>query len=194
MDVNLDGYIEYKATKIGSRGNFPIARLPDKISGYCVSAIFLIALFTFLACMFFGTHINDSFNSFVSVLVTACPCALDLATPLATVLGLCAKKRILIKTSAIIEQVPKIDTIVFDKTGNFTYGDLKVSKIFNNSSYAKIELLELIASLESKSSHPISKSFMNLSIENDLILKEVTKSEILEVVGIKGKFSIKRFI
>ena len=174
--INIDGYIEYKAEKIGPESTIseivrlvveatstkaPIQRLADKVSGYFVPSIMIIAFITFIVYLIIGNPFNESIISFVTILVVACPCALGLATPLAIVVseGNSAKKGILIKTSETLENVNKIDTIVFDKTGTLTYGNLKISKINNYSKYKDDELLSFISSLENNSSHPIANAF-----------------------------------
>ena len=176
--INHDGVIEYQAEKIGkdsmiseivrlvveaTNTKAPIARLADKVSGYFVPSILIIAIFTFMIHLLLGSPFHDSFNAFVTILVVACPCALGLATPLAIVVseGICAKNGILVKTSETLENAHKVDTIVFDKTGTLTYGNLKVSKIFNYSDYQKDELIKIVASIESKSTHPIARAFTN---------------------------------
>ena len=174
--INIDGYIEYKAEKIGPESTIseivrlvveatstkaPIQRLADKVSGYFVPSIMIIAFITFIVYLIIGNPFNESIISFVTILVVACPCALGLATPLAIVVseGNSAKKGILIKTSETLENINKIDTIIFDKTGTLTYGNLKISKINNYSKYKDSELLSIIASLENNSSHPIANAF-----------------------------------
>lgn len=96
-----------------------MARLADKISGYFVPAIFIIAILSFALNFIIKQNITTAILALVSVLVVACPCALGLATPLAMVvsIGRCSKKGILVKSSEILEAISKIDTIVFDKTG-----------------------------------------------------------------------------
>lgn len=174
--INIDGLLEYKAEKIGPESTIseivrlvveaistkaPIGRLADKVSGYFVPGIMIIATITFISYLLLGYSFNEAIISFVTVLVVACPCALGLATPLAIVAseGTCAKKGILIKTSETLENVNKIDTIIFDKTGTLTYGNLKISKINNYSKYKNNELLTIIASLENNSTHPIANTF-----------------------------------
>ncbi len=174
--INLDGYIEYKATRIGKNSTIseivhlvseavntkpPISRLADKICGYFVPSIMLIALLTLLGYIMLHAPFNECILSFITVLVVACPCALGLATPLAVVvsMGMSAKKGILIKNSTILEMANQIDTIVFDKTGTLTYGNLKISKVFNYSKLSDKKLIELVSAMENNSSHPISKAF-----------------------------------
>ena len=194
---NLDGFIEYKALKIGKDSTIseivklvveatntkaPISKIADQVSGVFVPGIMLIAIFTFFIYLFLGFSISTSLIHFVTVLVVACPCALGLATPLAIVIseGMCAKNGILVKTSEVLENAHKVDTIVFDKTGTLTYGTLKISQIYNNSSYDENTLLQIVSSLESKSTHPIAKAFKTSS------LLEVTNYKTLEGIGIFG--------
>lgn len=174
--LNYDGYFEYKAEHIGKDSTIsgivklvvtaintkpPITKIADKVCSYFVPVIMIIALITLIGYLLLGFEISTSVIHFVNVLVVACPCALGLATPLAIVIseGKCAQQGILVKTSSILENASKIDTIVFDKTGTLTYGDLKISEIINYSHYNKKELITLIASLEENSNHPIAKAF-----------------------------------
>ena len=174
--INIDGYIEYKAEKIGPDSTIseivrlvkeatntkaPIQRLADKVSSIFVPGIMIIALLTLIIYLIIGKSFNDSIIPFVTVLVVACPCALGLATPLAIVVseGSSAKEGILIKTSETLENANKIDTIIFDKTGTLTYGNLKISKLYNYSKYKDNELLKLVSSLENNSTHPIATAF-----------------------------------
>ncbi len=207
--MNLDGYIEYKAEKIGkdstiseivrlvveaTNSKAPIGKLADKISGYFVPGIFLISMVTFILSLLFGASLSTSINSFVSVLVVACPCALGLATPLAIVVseGLCAKKGILVKSSAVLENAHKVDTIVFDKTGTLTYGNLKVSKIFNYSKYTNHELMQKVSSLEEKTTHPIGSAFHSYAQEYHLKNYEVENFKALPGMGLQGSINHKR--
>ena len=169
---NYDGYIEYRAEKIGKESTIseivklvveasntkaPIAKMADKVSSYFVPIVILLAIVTFIAYLVLGYSFADALIVFVTILVVACPCSLGLATPLAIVVaeGLCANNGILVKKSEILENAQKIDTIVFDKTGTLTYGTLKISTIKNFSNLSDKELLQLVGSIESKSTHPI---------------------------------------
>ena len=195
--INYDGYLEYKAEKIGKESTIsqivqlvveatntkaPIAKIADKVSGYFVPAVILIAIITVIGYILLGFEINQAINAFVSILVVACPCALGLATPLAIVVseGICANNGILVKKSEVLETAEKIDTIVFDKTGTLTYGKLKISKIINYSKLSEKELIEIVASLEAKSTHPIAKAF------EEFEKVEVKEFENISGYGIKG--------
>lgn len=197
--LNIDGSVLYEAKAIGKNSTIseivrlvvdasntkaPIARFADKVSGYFVPSIILIAVLTFIGYLFLGKSINDSLVHFVNVLVVSCPCALGLATPLAIVVseGVCAKNGILVKSSETLENSYKVDAICFDKTGTLTYGNLKVNKVNNYSSYKESELKVIISSLESKSSHPIAGAFKN----DKLKLKEVKNYKNIDGVGLEG--------
>lgn len=198
--INYDGYIEYKAVNIGKDSSIshivdlvveatntkpPIARIADKISGVFVPTIFIIALISFIVNIFVTKEISEAIISLVSVLVVACPCALGLATPLAMVvaLGNGAKKGIVIKTSESLEQINKIDTIIMDKTGTITKGELEITnKYFIKDEEKNVKLLK---SLELKSNHPLAKS-ISKNIDQQF---EVEEFEEIVGKGIKGKIN-----
>ena len=196
--LNIDGYIEYKAEKIGKNSTIseivrlvveatntksPISKLADKVSGIFVPLVMLIATITLISYLLLGYNLNVSLTRFVTVLVISCPCALGLATPLAVVvaMGITARNGILIKTSEVLEAINKVDTIVFDKTGTLTYGNLKISKLCNYSNYNNSKLLNIVSSIESKSNHPIASAFKT----NDK-LQKVTNFKNIDGIGLKG--------
>ncbi len=200
--INYDGYIEYKAEKIGKDSSIsnivnlvveatntkaPIARIADVISGYFVPAIFVISIISFVLNLIIIKDITEAVISLVSVLVVACPCALGLATPLAMVIsiGRYSKKGILIKSSESIEALNKIDTIVFDKTGTLTTGKLTIidSKIEKENMFA-------LKSLEKNSNHPIAKSIVGQE-KGDLY--PVTNFTDVPGLGIKGIINQKEY-
>lgn len=201
--INLDGYILYKALKIGKQSTIseivklvieatntkaPIAHLADKVSLYFVPTIVAISILTFFLSLLLNLSFSDSLTSFVNVLVVACPCALGLATPLAMVIsvGMCAKQGILIKQSKTLEQAHKINTIVFDKTGTLTYGNMRIEKILLFDKYSETEVLKYAASLENHSSHPISKAFIEEAKFKKISLQNVTNFKSLPGIGLSG--------
>ena len=205
--LNYDGYIEYQAEKIGkdstiseivklvieaSNTKAPIAKIADKVSGYFVPSVIILAIITFLSYLLIGQGIENAITSFVTVLVVACPCSLGLATPLAIVVseGLCASNGILVKKSEILEYAQKVKTIVFDKTGTLTYGKLKIAEILNYSKMSNQELLQIVGSLESKSTHPISKAFTD-NLEQILPVQDFKS---IAGYGIIGKVQNKNII
>ena len=204
--LNIDGYIEYKAERIGAHSTIseivrlvveatntkaPISKIADKFCGIFVPSIMLISLITLIAYLLLGASINIALTHFVTVLVVACPCALGLATPLAIVVseGLCAKNGILVKKSETLENAHKIDTIVFDKTGTLTYGKLSMSKIYNYSDYSEKELIKIVSSIENKSTHPIASAFK----KNDCKLLEVKDFENIPGLGVTASIGKKKY-
>ena len=209
--LNYDGYIEYKAERIGkestvseivklvveaSNTKAPIAKVADKVSGYFVPFVIAIAILTFVIYLAIGQSFETAITTFVTILVVACPCSLGLATPLAIIVseGLCATNGILIKKSEILENAQKTNTIVFDKTGTLTYGKLKISDVINYSSMTDDCLLQIVGSIESKGTHPIGKAFVDYLEENKLEKLEVKEFGNVSGYGIIGKVNNQRFI
>ena len=210
--INYDGYLEYEAEKIGrdstisqivklvveaSNTKAPIARVADKVSGYFVPIVILIAIVSFIAYLVLGFDIGEALTTFVTILVVACPCALGLATPLAIVVseGKCAKNGILVKKSEILENARNINTIVFDKTGTLTYGKLKISKVLNYSSNLnEEEILRIAGSIEARSTHPIAKAFEEYLKEKKLGKYNVENFKNLSGLGITGKVEGKEYL
>ena len=202
--INYDGYIEYEAEKIGKESTIseivrlvieatntkaPIAKVADTISGYFVPAVILIAIITFIAYLILGNTVSIAINAFVTILVVACPCSLGLATPLAIVIseGVCANNGILVKKSEILENAEKTTTVVFDKTGTLTYGKLKIAQIINYSKMPEKELMQIVGSLEKKSTHPIGKAFEDYLNENKIETLDVKDFKDVNGYGIIGK-------
>ena len=199
--INYDGYIEYRAEKIGRDSSIsnivkmvveatntkaPIARIADKISGYFVPTIFIIALLSFVLNFVITKDINGSILALVSVLVVACPCALGLATPLAMVvaIGNCSRKGILVNSSETLEAINKVDTIVFDKTGTLTTGKMSIADgVYNEVT------LKILKSLEKNSNHPLAKSIYT----NEKDIFEVKDFEEVPGLGVKGIINGKQY-
>ncbi len=209
--INYDGYIEYRAERIGkdstiseivrlvveaSNTKAPISKIADTVSGYFVPTVAVIAIIVFIIYLILGFGFTESLVTFVTILVVACPCSLGLATPLAIVVseGKCAINGILIKKSEILENAQKVNTIVFDKTGTLTYGKLKISKIKNYSDINDTQLLQIVGSIESKSTHPIGKAFIDYLEEHNLKKIEVKEFENVAGFGVIGKVNNNRYI
>ena len=209
--INYDGYIEYKAEKIGkesaiseivklvveaSNTKAPIAKIADTVSGYFVPIVIAISILTFIIYLILGYGFENALITFVTVLVVACPCSLGLATPLAIVVseGKCASNGILIKKSEILENAQKVNTIVFDKTGTLTYGTLKIAEIKNYSNMSNQKLLHLVGSIESKSTHPIGKAFTDYLKDNKLVTLQVKEFGNVSGFGIIGRIDEQKFI
>ncbi len=209
--INYDGYLEYEAERIGKESTIseivravveasntkaPIAKVADTVSGYFVPAVIIISIITFIVYLLIGQNFSTALTTFVTILVVACPCSLGLATPLAIVVseGLCASNGILVKKSEILENAQKIDTIVFDKTGTLTYGKLKIAEIKNYSDMEEKELLQIVGSIESKSTHPIGKAFENYLEENKINKLTVKEFENIAGLGIVGTIKDNKII
>lgn len=208
--INFEGTIKYKAEKIGKESTVseivrmvveatntkaPIAKIADTISSYFVPVIIVIAVLSFITWFIISKNFSTSINIFVSILVVACPCSLGLATPLAIVIssGLCSKKGILVKTSEALENAHKLKTIVFDKTGTLTQGKLTVSKIFNYSELSVDNILQIAASIENKSEHPIAKAIVNIAQEKNLQLLNVIEFKAIPGLGVYSKIGNDEF-
>ena len=195
--INYDGYIEYEAERIGKDSSIshivdlvvdatntkaPIAKFADKISGVFVPVIFVIAVIAFILNWVITKDINLALNALVSVLVVACPCALGLATPLAMVvaLGNGTRKGIVIKTSEALEGLNNIDTVIMDKTGTITKGEMVIADVYFVN--MQEDNLKFLRSLEKKSNHPLAKSVAKE--ENNPL--DVTEFSEIAGRGIKG--------
>ena len=209
--INYDGYIEYKAEKIGKESTIseivravieasntkaPIAKIADTVSGYFVPAVIIIAIITFIAYIIMGYPFSESLIRFVTILVVACPCSLGLATPLAIVIaeGICAKNGILVKKSEILENARKTNTIIFDKTGTLTHGKLQITEIKNYSNIEKNKLLQLVGSIESKTTHPIGMAFEKYLEENNIPKLQVKEFGNITGLGLVGKVENQKLI
>ncbi|MCX6807858.1 MAG: heavy metal translocating P-type ATPase [Patescibacteria group bacterium] len=209
--INTTGSFTFKATEIGSETVFanivrmveeaqgskaPIQALADKISSIFVPAILGIAVLAFITWLIIGsqylgfsTAFPFALVSFVSVLVIACPCALGLATPTAIIVGVGkgASQGILIKDAATLEKLHKVTAVVFDKTGTITKGKPELTSVVSKSDMAEQELVSILASLESRSEHPIASAIISYAEKNDIQIKSVQDFKVIEGKGIKGK-------
>lgn len=202
--INYEGTIQYRAEKIGKESTVseivklvaqatstkaPIAKIADKISGYFVPTVLVIAIIIFGIWLIISKDFFVAINIFVSILVVACPCSLGLATPLAIVIasGNASRKGILVKSSETLENAHKVKTICFDKTGTLTKGTLTVSGMYNYSNKDEKELLKDIASLENKSEHPIARAIVNKAQEDNIRLIDVKDFKAIPGFGIEGK-------
>jgi Cu+-exporting ATPase len=175
--INKNGLIKFKATKVGSDtalaqivklvedaqgSKAPIAQMADVVSGYFVPIVFAIAILSALAWYISGQGEVFALTIFISVLVIACPCALGLATPTAIMVGTGkgAENGVLIKGGEALESTHKIQTIVFDKTGTITEGRPEVTDIITTGITEKEKLLQLAASAEKGSEHPLGEAIV----------------------------------
>jgi Cu+-exporting ATPase len=185
--LNKNGMIRFQATKVGSDTALaqiirlveeaqgtkaPIAQLADIVSGYFVPIVFGIAAVAFLAWLLAGESLGFSLTIFIAIMVIACPCALGLATPTAIMVGTGkgAEYGILIKGGEALETTHKINTIVFDKTGTLTAGKPEVTDIITVNGTERNRLLQLAASAEKGSEHPLGEAIVGAAEREGLVL------------------------
>ena len=207
--INQDGILYIKATKIGkdtflahivqlveeAQGTkVPIQKLADKITSIFVPAVLVITLLTFTVWWFFSGDLSKSLGVGIAVLVIACPCALGLATPTALMVGsgMGAKNGILIRKGEAIQTMKEIKIIVFDKTGTITKGKPEVREIFSKEGIREKYLMEIAASLEKLSEHPLSKAIVEKAKLSKY--KEVKNFKILRGRGVEGKIRMKNIL
>ena len=209
--INYEGTIKYKAEKIGKESTVseivrlvveatntkaPIAKVTDKISGYFVPTIIIIAIIAFIIWLAISKNLATAINIFVTILVVACPCSLGLATPLAIVIssGKASKNGILVKTSEALENAHKIKTICFDKTGTLTKGELTISKIYNYSNLKEKEIIEIVASIENKSEHPIARAIVEKAREENIELEQISEFQAIAGYGVSAVIKETRYL
>lgn len=207
--INKTGSFRFKVTKTGGKtmlaqivktveeaigSKAPIQLLADKISYYFIPIVIVIAVIAFTAWLFFGQSFNFSLTIFVAVLIVACPCALGLATPTAVIMGtgLAASRGILIKDAKALELARNINVIVFDKTGTLTKGEPIVTDIVNMGKQNNI--LQIAASLEKHSEHPLAEAIVENAIKHDIHLENVTGFQAIPGKGVEGKINGEKVI
>jgi Cu+-exporting ATPase len=207
--INQDGILYIKATKIGSDtflahiielveeaqgSKVPIQKLADKITNLFVPAVLILSLLTFIGWLVFGGGINSAIGNAIAVLVISCPCALGLATPIALTVGsgMGAKRGILIRKGEAIQTMKDVKVIMFDKTGTITKGKPEITDIETSNGVSQKELIEISASLEKLSEHPLSKAIVNYA--NLKNYKSVKNFKILRGRGIEGNISGKYYL
>lgn len=205
--INLDGAIKVKVTEVGAGTvlaqivrtveeaqvyKAPVQKLADKIAGIFVPIVIVIAVITFILWNLAGAEFAKSLISAVAVLIIACPCALGLATPTAIMVGTGkgARQGILFKNSEAFERAKNISSIVFDKTGTLTRGEVGVHDMLSfNNKYLKnkSEALQLFASLEKNSEHPLAQAIVSKAEEQKISLIEVKDFKIESGLGVSGR-------
>lgn len=200
--INKNGLIRFKATKVGNDtalaqiiklvedaqgSKAPIAKIADVVSSYFVPIVFVIAAVSAIAWFISGQTALFSVTIFVSVLVIACPCALGLATPTAIMVGTgkAAENGILIKGGDVLESAHKIDAIILDKTGTITEGRPEITDIISIGNINKDRLLQLTASAENGSEHPLGEAIVRGGVKANLQLLHISNFESITGHGIK---------
>lgn len=200
--INGHGTITFKATKVGAdtmlaqivetvkkaqTSHAPIQNLTDRISGIFVPAVLIIAIITFIVWRsLLGTTLAHAMLFAVSVIVIACPCALGLATPTALMVGTgrAAKMGVLIKNGEALEEVNAVKTVIFDKTGTITVGKPVVTDVVGHD---QGQVLQVAASLEASSEHPLAGAILNKATEEQVELVKVSDFKAVEGKGVQAQ-------
>ncbi|MCP0912891.1 copper-translocating P-type ATPase [Legionella sp. 27cVA30] len=199
--LNQQGSLMIKAAHVGKdtllariitqvseaqRSQAPIQRLADSVSAWFVPIVLGVAVLAFLVWLVVGPEPSLSYGliAAISVLIIACPCALGLATPMSIMVGIGegARRGILIKNAASLEQLRKINTLVVDKTGTLTQGHPTLTQIIPSGHWQENELLNLAASLERHSEHPLARALRDEAMKRQMPLKEAR-----DFIAFRGK-------
>lgn len=205
--MNKTGYFRFKATKVGkdtalqqivrvvqdAQGSkAPIARMADVVSGIFTPIVISIAIATFVV-WFVASPADDrlamALQTFVSVLIIACPCALGLATPTAIMVGTGrgAENGVLIKGGESLETAHRLQTVVLDKTGTITKGEPELTDVVMMNGMNQDELLRLVATAERASEHPIGKAILRGAVKRNITGGEVRDFKAVAGHGIEAK-------
>lgn len=206
--INQDGVLHIKAKKIGSKtvlsniirlvekaqsSRPPVQKLANTAVSYFIPTILTIAVVVFLLWYFvFDSTLLFALTTLISILVVACPCALGLATPTAVTVGVgrAAEFGILIKNGDTLENAGKIDVAAFDKTGTITEGQPEVDDVICYG-ISENELVELAASVEKNSNHPIAKAIVRKANDMNLELNQTSSFENITGKGLKAQIDDK---
>ncbi|KRM90174.1 heavy metal translocating P-type ATPase [Liquorilactobacillus cacaonum] len=208
--LNGDGTLVVKVTGTGQSGYLAqVSKLvgqaqqdkskaesvADRVSKWLFYAALLVGIIAFLVWLNLA-DMSTALNRMVAVLVIACPHALGLAIPLvvARSTSLAATNGLLLRNRKALEQVKKLDVVLMDKTGTLTEGIFKVNEIKSeNSQYTKNEVLELMAQLETSSSHPLATGILNEAKKNNLDIKSASNVQTLKGIGVTGLIAGKEY-
>ena len=206
--INKSGYFKFKVEKVGedtalsqiihlveeaSASKAPIAKLADKVSGIFVPVVISIAVITIIVWLLLGKGVSFALSMGISVLVISCPCALGLATPTAIMVGTGkgAQYGILTKSAESLETAHQVDTVILDKTGTITEGKPSVTDIAPVGISDK-ELLQIAASIEYLSEHPLAKAIVEKA--DGLELSDIADFEQIVGQGVKGNVDGKKVL
>ena len=210
--INQDGSFVMKVLQIGEdtmlnkiikmvsdarRGQTKIQKLVDKVAAWFVPLVIAIAAATFCGWAIVADNPAHGLVAAVSVLIIACPCALGLATPMSIIvaLGKGAANGVLIKNAESLERMAKVGVVVVDKTGTLTVGKPRLTKIILcNKNLMEQEILQLAASLEYHSEHPLAKAIVNYAQENKISLLEVKNFITPFGKGVSGEVENKKIL
>jgi Cu2+-exporting ATPase/Cu+-exporting ATPase len=208
--VNKQGSLKVKATQVGNNtmlaqiikmvesaqgSKAPIERIADQVSGVFVPLVLVFALIVLLAWVIIGaqflplqTAVSLGLIAFVGILVIACPCAMGLATPTAVIVGVgkAAQNGILIKNAESLEKFNSVNFVIMDKTGTITKGEPSVTDIKPVGKHTIKESLQVLASLETHSEHPLALAVVEKAKDDKLPILQVKDFEAIEGKGLRG--------
>ena len=203
--LNKSGSLLYRATRVGketalariveavrqAQGAKPeIGRLADRIAAVFVPVVLLIAVFAFLVWFSLGPEprLNFAMVVAVTVLVIACPCALGLATPMAVMVGVgkAAEYGILIRNGDALQQAGRLTTVVLDKTGTLTLGKPVVTEVVTLPGWTEVQVLQLAASLEAASEHPLAEAVLAEAYRQGAKLEQARDFQAVAGQGVRG--------
>ncbi len=209
--VNTTGTLVMRAERVGDetmlaqivrmvgeaqRSRAPVQKLADRVSGYFVPAVVLIAVLTFIVWAAIGPapKMSHALLNAVAVLIIACPCALGLATPMAIMVGTGrgALSGILVKNAEALEVLEKVDTVIVDKTGTLTEGKPRVMGVIAAPGFDEPQILRLAAGLERASEHPLAAAILAAAKERRVTLPDVTDFHSIPGKGAAGVVEGKR--
>ncbi|WP_068955749.1 heavy metal translocating P-type ATPase [Pararhizobium polonicum] len=204
--VNGNGTLVVRAEKVGSdtvlsqivemvasaqRSRAPIQKLADRVSGWFVPTVVIVAVLAFVGWLLLGPQPSFVYGlvAAVSVLIIACPCALGLATPISimTATGRGAQSGLLVREAAALERLAAVDTLIVDKTGTLTEGRPRLTDVLVHPAFPENRLLMLAASLERASEHPLAEAIVAGAAARDVLLTSVTDFEAINGKGVSGK-------
>lgn len=215
--LNKQGALQIKATKVGADtllsqiiamveaaqgSKAPIEKLADKVSAVFVPVVLVFSVVVLFAWLVIGSQfmpisqaVTLGLLSFVGVLVIACPCAMGLATPTAVIVGVgkAAQNGILIKDAESLEKFNGINFVVMDKTGTITKGQPTVTDITTTAGYSEKDVLQLLASLETLSEHPLAEAIVKKARASRITLRKVTAFAMIEGKGLHGSIEGKEY-
>ncbi|MCU0532386.1 MAG: heavy metal translocating P-type ATPase [Hydrococcus sp. Prado102] len=203
--MNRTGLFRFRATRVGSEtalaqiikfveeaqgSSAQVQRLADKVTGYFVPAVVIIAFLAFIGWWIAG-NFPQALLAFIAVLIISCPCALGVATPAALMVGVGkgAENGILIRGGEILERAEKLSTVIFDKTGTLTRGEPSVTDIIPLAERPQDEILRLAAAVEAGSEHPLGEAIVRAAKHQMLDLPKVNNFEAIPGHGIRGEIN-----
>ncbi len=204
--INRNGTLVVRAQKVGrdtalsqivemvasaQRSRAPIQKLADRVSGWFVPAVVLVAVAAFVGWLVLGPQPSFVYGlvAAVSVLIIACPCALGLATPISimTATGRGAQSGVLVREAAALERLAAVDTLIVDKTGTLTEGKPRLTDVLVGPTFPENRLLMLAASLEKASEHPLAEAIVAGAKARDVPLIAVSDFEAVNGKGVSGR-------